>query len=119
MQSYPALRWLGAAYGLASVLAASVLVLLLGSAHSSFLWSTVGLAAFADLAILFSPVRPRRDGKLFLLSALAGGMFLGTVAVGFPASLGIWLWVGVSTAMATLGIALEALAPLRQDASRN
>jgi hypothetical protein len=107
MTNYQITRRFGALFVLVCVLAATALALFSGAPVLLLLWAAFGVTVLSCLTVLLTPVLYKRDGVLFLVCALGGGVALGAAAP-FPANVGIWLWIIVGIALATLGIVLGA-----------
>lgn len=95
------------------------MVLLSGSAPVPWLaYSAVATGVLAMLMVWLSGTpKPRADGVLFLVGALAGGLTLGSWQADFPANLPAWLWCIAAVLSATVAIVLDA--DSKQSRSRN
>ncbi len=109
-QTYSAIRRIAPPILMVLQLLCGIMILLSGDAAIPWLaYGAVGLGLVVMAAAWsIKASKPRVDGILFLVSALAGGLLLGSWQAGFPATLPVWLWCIASVLLATVGIVLDA-----------
>lgn len=107
MKNYPIFRRLSAALVLGCVLVTIAVSMTSAAASPTLVWGAFVVTLLSCLAVLFTPGRFKRDGVLFLLCAIGGGVVVGAAGP-FPANAAIWLWIIVSITLATVGIVFDA-----------
>ena len=108
MKNYAAIRKLGAAFIALSIVVGTIVTLIAGTDYTRVIWLAGAFGASGALVILITPVKAKRDGVIFLLVGLSGGVFFGASGLDFPASISTWMWMVVSVGLATIGIVIDA-----------
>ncbi|MGM7777035.1 hypothetical protein ACSVHC_13615 [Arthrobacter sp. KNU-44] len=90
-------------------IAGSIVVGLLHEPRTPLLaWMSLTVGAISLLAVLATKRSPKRDAVLFIISGMAGGVFIGAAKVDFPGTLPIWLWTIGAFCIGTAALIVDA-----------
>jgi hypothetical protein len=101
-------RLSGGVAGAVCCLVSLLLAALIREGQHWLVWPTGGAALLLLISLALWPMPPRVGAVLFIVSALNGVVFLTASKLGLPASLPVWAWFILASAMATLGLLEDA-----------